>query len=77
MDAVDPSGASRQVEEELAAGLVALRDAWVELALIFRDLQFEADAITRDAASTEAVQILERIRDRAIGPTSSGRKDSH
>lgn len=73
---VNPTGASRQVEEELAAGLVALRDAWVKLALIFRDIQFEGDSVKRDAAFTEAVQILGRIMDRANGSTSLGRKEA-
>ena len=61
MDKISFHGTPRRRKQDLAESLFVLRDSLVELAMMFRDLQFEIDTIKRAQASVEVDRIVRRI----------------
>jgi hypothetical protein len=51
-----------------SAGLFELRDAFVELSLALKDLQFEADDAMRRAAEKNVQQLLINVSTRQLPP---------
>ncbi len=54
----------------LAGALSDLRDTWLLLGMILQDQLFEAPSVERDAALSEVVQQLERIKNSARGKSN-------
>jgi hypothetical protein len=66
MDDHSLDGVSRRLTEDASDSLFALRDSLVELAMMFRDMQFELDTIQRDQVCIEVDRIVQRVRKAAI-----------
>lgn len=75
MDKISFNGPPRRRKQDLAESLFVLRDALVELAMMFRDLQFEIDTIKRAQASVEVDRIVRRFGEITIRCKTIGHRE--